>query len=132
MSDTLGFQTVDLLPTEITAVKEIQVELKNIFEQKLINAQNSKELINALDSFEAIVEGKYREIGLVAHANAYNVEEALDGHDFFSPEVVVSGRVKDESFDFEKAQSEVRTGLLDGVVCQIKEDGSWQEPNLKL
>lgn len=124
----LGHQTVDLLPTEITEVKIIQVKLMELYQQKIAGIESEKQFERAMDSWAEIARNMYREIGLVVFLEPANVEEDDEGNIILSPIVSVTGRVEDEQFDFDRAQAETQAGLLDGVEGRILENGEWREP----
>lgn len=154
MTDTesaLGHQTVDLLPSEITRVKEAQVQWNRRLQAR---AKRGITIEEAYD-WGREVESYYRnELGLVAIVDPYGdlaltddaplpevatpeeFDKALaslpDKYFKVIPTVVVTGRVKDEAFDFDQAQQEVQTGLLDGIVGRIDEKGVWHDPKTNL
>jgi len=131
ISDLLGHQTVDLLPTERIQVMEIQTRIMRKFKEILGSRRSVDEKERDLEKLGREVSERYREIGLVAF---YTTDVALDedGNPYAFPEVSITGRTEDSEFDYDQAQHETQHGLADGIEGRINEKGVWLPPKANL
>lgn len=122
-----GHETVDILPTEITAIKEVQTAAMRTW--KALGRRGGIDA-KSLTDWAIEVDNRYRAIGFAVWVDPFNVEEDNTGRPYLSPVITVTGRTADTEFDFNAAQHEVRHGLLDGQVGKISESGIWMDPDV--
>lgn len=117
----------DLYPTEITQVKEIFTHIS----KKYSNRPDTRE--NLL-SLAQETEDLMRKIGLKCVVDVSNEEVDGYGRPISSPIIYIEGRLEQEQFghDHERHAFEVRSGLLDGKVGTINEQGEVKESPSKI
>ena len=112
-----GHSLVDLSPTELTTVKEVWVAAQR-------DLGSVRKLSRySLAAWAERTGNRFKEVGLIAFIDPFNVEVDPDDVPFLSPLVDITGRIENKDFDYEKASSEVQNGLLDGVEGRITEKG---------
>lgn len=129
MSDepAFGYETVDILPTEITSIKEVQTAciraLKDLARKDDLN-------VDSLTKWAIETDNRHRAIGFAVWVDPFNVEVDSDERPYLSPVITVTGRTADTEFDFDQASSETQHGLLDGDVGKVSAKGIWTDPDV--
>ncbi len=120
--ELFGHDVTDLLPTEITKIKELIVWAR----RELVNYYPTAQ---SLTQWALMVDGKFQEIGFQVFVDPFEVEEDTMGNPYFAPVILVTGRMAETEFDFDQAKHEVQAGLLDGIAGKVDEKGNWHEPD---
>jgi hypothetical protein len=117
-----GYDITDLLPTEITQLKELSVWAQ----RKLADHYPT---VASLNQYALDVDAKFAENGWSIFVDPFNVELDERDNPVITPIFMLTGRTQEKDFDYDKAKGEVQSGLLDGVAGKIDEKGNWHEPD---
>jgi hypothetical protein len=119
--ELFGHDIIDVLPSEIAQLKGLVVWSR----RELANYYNTAESLN---KWAIMVDHKFAEIGWSVFIDPFEIAVDHNNNTILTPIIMVTGRMEDTDFEFDKAQFEVQDGQLDGIKGRITEDGVWREP----
>jgi hypothetical protein len=127
-SEDWGHEIVDVLPSERIELMEVTTRANHLFRSTSFARDFEADPHKALAKYAIQVDAMFHEIGWNVFVDAFNVEEGENGKPYLSPTISVVSKVDNVEFDYDQARGETQSGLADGRIGRIMEDGTIRDP----